>query len=200
VGLAFTLDIVPSRNGARYEAVARLLAVAGLGLSAWYLASGPTAALGDPEWLRGLVALLLGSVAAWVAWPVPGRLAGRTASGRGAGRKEAGGVGASERLVVDDAGACSLESPDRGIEPATLRQASILPGLILVSLAPCDPALTRERAGRSSIRAVFGRHWRTRTLSFGRDAVPCETWRRLGVWLAWRGRGRRDRPPVWKTR
>jgi hypothetical protein len=179
MGLAFTLDVAPSRRVRQFEAGARILAAAGLGLSAFQLASGQTVALTGPQELRLLLASLLLAALAWVLWPA--LRAAYSPSAREAATR-------NWRLLVDNDGECSLESPERANQPSVLLQACILPGLILVSLAPSDCG------------SFFGRHWRSRTLCFGRDATPRETWRCLNVWLVWSSRGRRDRPPGWNTR
>jgi hypothetical protein len=187
VGLAFSLDIVESRRAMLLEAGARLLAATGFILSAWQLTDGPTALLDASDAVRAGLASLLALAAAWVLWPAVRRLSGRHPPTTGA---------SPWRLRVDDAGDCSLESPDRLGLPVMLLRACILPGLILVSLAPSQDSMVE---GNSVFERRFGRHWLSRTFTFGRDAMPRETWRCLNVWLVWSSRGRRDRPPGWKT-
>jgi hypothetical protein len=180
MGLAFELSIRTSRRERWLAGFARLLAASGAGLSAVHLAAGPTAVLDGPPALQAAVATGLALFS--VLLLADGLRILRSGLAPPSGQPDRGS------LRVDDTGACMLDSSDRGGEPATLVRACILPGLILVSLAP------------SAVGSVLGPHWRCRTLLLGRDAMSLETWRRLNAWLLWCSRGRRDRPTGWKRR
>jgi hypothetical protein len=184
MGLAFELAILPSRRALWLSVFARLLAATGLGFTAIQVGAGPTALMDAAPGLHGaaaasfaVVALLLLVDALRVLRALPSGRAGVPADRL-----------PTERLRVDEEGACELHSPVRGGVPATLVQVCILPGLILVTLAP------------SAVGSAFGRHWRYRTLSLGRDTMASESWRSLNAWLLWCSRGRRDGPSGWKRR
>jgi hypothetical protein len=171
MGLAFEVELVPSRLVSRIRAATRLAAASGLAVAGLQVAAGPTAMLDGSPFAHAVLATLLAVAAmaavaaAWSALQNP--------SQRAAG---------SPALIVDDDGQCRLQHLDRPkTEPMALQRAHILPALILVALSPS--------AGESRRYAP----WQARTLLLGRDTMSDQQWRCLCVWLQWMSRGRHDR-------
>lgn len=172
MGVALTLEIPPSRRAALLTAAAPAVAAAGALLAAAQLAVGPTLMIEGPPALRHPIAggLALSAVAlgAW-AWSVLRRAAAPAAAA----------------LAVDAAGAPSV-SDVRGApaRPVVLRASCVLPGLIVLVLAPYP----RESSAQGRVHGPL-------TLMLGRDTLPDDDWRRVRRWLCWMERGRHD-PPV----
>jgi hypothetical protein len=169
MGVAFELEVTRSRNEACWVLAIAVPPVAGLGLVAFRILSGPTVLLdAQPMWaLPAVVACLAAGVLAAMV-PVAAWLR-RARSSR-------------TRLVVDDAGGASLRLDDAPAVPFSLASTGALPGLTLLVMAPYPPRPSRRARGRSV------------TLMIGRDSSPAEDWRRLQVWLRWLERGRSLRP------
>jgi len=173
MGIACEVEVTRSRDGARLEAICAAIPAASLALAALQLLRGPTWALEGPEWLRFAAALacLLGALT--LAW-----LAARA----GFARQEPDG--AHTAISIDDEGAPSLRRlpDDPRWQPMVLRSSCVLPGLILLVMAPYPAEPSSRGSGR------------IQTLLLGRGGVNDESWRRLKVWLRWMERGRHAMP------
>jgi hypothetical protein len=171
MGLAFEVELGPSRLVSRIRAATRLAAASGLSVAGLQVASGPTAMLDGSPFAHALIATLLAVAAiaaVAAAWSVL--------------QNPAPAAGGWRALIVDDDGQCRLRHLDRPEpEPVALQRAHILPGLILVALSPS--------AGEGCRHAA----WLARTLLLGRDTMSDQQWRCLCVWLQWMSRGRHDR-------
>ena len=174
MGLAFEIEVMPSRHVARWRAGAFGCAAAGLLLAGARLLAGPTTWWPQGGWAAAGVgvALLLAGCAALAA--------ARRETGS---HPRAGGRGV--RLRVDGGGEAWLAQP-RGLPERQVRpvHAHPLPGLIALRVAPY-PGSPPDARGSAAAAT---------TLLLGRDAVPDDTWRRLNVWLNWMDRGRQAQP------
>lgn len=172
MGIACEVEVTRSRDGARLEAICAAIPAAALALAALQLLRGPTWVLEGPEWLRFTAALacLLGALT--LGW--------HAARARFVGQ-EAGG--ARTAISIDDEGAPSLRRlPDPRWQPMVLRSSCVLPGLILLVMAPYPASPPSRRSGR------------IQTLLLGRSGLNDASWRRLKVWLRWMERGRHAMP------
>lgn len=173
MSVALTLEIPPSRRAARLAAAAPSVAAAGAFLAAAQIGLGPTLMLEGPPALRQLIAAgmfaLATALGTW-AWVVLGRAA----------------TPAAATFAVDAVGTASVRDV-RGApaRPVVLRASCVLPGLIVLVLAPYPQA-----------SAGSARDYGPLTLMIGRDCLPDDDWRRVRRWLCWMERGRHD-PPVY---
>jgi hypothetical protein len=176
MGVALTLEVPPSRRAALLTSAAPAVAAAGALLAAAQVALGPTLMLEGPAALRPLVAagMVVPAVAlaAW-AWVLLRRAAAPAAAA----------------LAVDAAGAPWVHDT-RGApaRPVVLRASCVLPGLIVLVLAPYPQHAAASKRGHGPL-----------TLMLGRDTLPDDDWRRVMRWLRWMERGRHD-PPVVSSR
>jgi hypothetical protein len=170
MGVAFDLEVTPSRAAAKAALLSAAIAASGLVLCAVQLGSGPTLVLHGPPDVRIAVAAACALVA--VALMI---LALRT--------RRIGADALGERLEVGPDGEAALcrDGPGPG-RRMRLRAACVLPGLTLLVLAPYLP----QPGSWRRVPVV--------TLVLGRDAVSADAWRRLHVWLRWIERGRHGRP------
>ena len=174
MGLAFDLEVMPSRHVARWRVGAFGCAAAGLLLAGARLLAGPTTWWPQGGWAAagvGAALVLAGCAALVAAWRET--------------RGPARAVGRGVRLRVDGRGDAWLAQPrelqERPVRPV---HAHPLPGLIALRVAPY-PGSPPDARGSAAAAT---------TLLFGRDAVPDDTWRRLNVWLNWMDRGRQVPP------
>jgi hypothetical protein len=171
MGLAFRESFTASRIVARVQSATWSLAAGGFGVAGAQLWAGPTTGLAGPDESRAAAALVLWTFSAVAAIRAV-RAVRPTPPPRVAG------------MAVDDAGRCRLRVGGSWLG-FRIERAHILPGLILVALAP-------DRDG-----GMPGPKERVRHLLLGRDALSDDGWRRLNSWLRWLGRGRHDRPATW---
>lgn len=172
MGVALTLDIARSRNAARLLAAAPAVAAAGALFSAVHLALGPTLMLEGSPTLRVALAAVLALLGTALA--MRAGIALRSAP-----------APAAAALRVDAEGAPWLvAAPGAPLRPVALRASCVLPGLIVLVLAPYPDAAAASAPRRRPV-----------TLLLGRDTLPDDAWRRLRRWLCWMERGRHD-PPV----
>lgn len=171
MGVACEVEVTHSRDGARLQALCAAVPAAALALAALQLLRGPTLIVEGPEWLRVASAAMCLLGAMGLAW-----IGVRAWLGRGAG-------GPVAAIAIDAEGAASLrQARDARWQPMALRSSCVLPGLILLVMAPYPASPARDRLGR------------TQTLLLGRGGVNDESWRRLKVWLRWMERGRHAMP------
>jgi hypothetical protein len=137
MGLAFEVDLRPSRTALRLARAGLLLAAGSLAMGAGALLGGPTALVDEPAPWR----LAAGWLAAAAAAGLP--LAGWRR------RPGAGSAGAPRRLEVGERGEIRI-TPGAG---AQLCGACRLPGLIVLVLAPYP----RERPRARTLHLVLGR-------------------------------------------
>lgn len=170
MGVAFDIEVTPSRNVLRWRAGGAAVPTLALAVCAWQLSAGPTWLIDEPVILRLGLAGVLSIGAVWV--PTGLWLAAR--------RRRVGG-GCGLRLIVDADGRPTVQAP--GLPPVamTLRASCALPGLTWLLLAPYPR------------HSVQGRRSAQVSLLIGADAASPDRWRRLRVWLRWLERGRLDR-------
>jgi len=169
MGVALMLEVAPSRHVARLRALCLALPALALWLSALHLSAGPTRLVQGSEAVHAMLAASLGIAGVALALRAGFEWRARDAAGR--------------LLAIDDSGAVAV-SPEPGAPtvPARLRATCVLPGLIVLVLAPYPGNTAAKRASRPV------------TLLLGRDAMPDHGWRRLHVWLQWTERGRHSEP------
>jgi hypothetical protein len=137
MGLAFEVDVRPSRAALRLARAGLLLAAGALAVGASALLAGPTALIDEPApwrlvggWLAAAAAVLL-PLAGWRR------------------RAGAGSAGAPRRLEVGAQGEIRI-TPGTGVR---LHGACRLPGLIVLVLAPYP----REGPRARTLHVVLGR-------------------------------------------
>ena len=171
MGVACEVEVTRSRDGARLEVLCAAVPAAALGLACLQLLQGPTLLVEGPQWLRlamagvCLIGMLVLSGMGIRAW------------------RERGSSTPIAALSVDVDGAISLSRmPGSARQPMALRASCVLPGLILLVVAPypADPSANRSR--------------RKQTLLLGRGGMSDDSWRKLKVWLRWMERGRHAMP------